>query len=110
MLAAGEALLAAGDKAAATALLSDAAKKLGNEPTRTALHLMVALAKASQDPQAARTAISLYQALPKLARPDIDAMWTLGKQYSLLGRQRQRQMRTAMSRPAPGTANARVAP
>ena len=79
VVAVGEALLAVGDKAAATELLAPAAKRLGNEPTRTALHLMVALAKASQDPQAARTAISLYQAMPKLARPDIDAMWALAK-------------------------------
>jgi tetratricopeptide (TPR) repeat protein len=78
-LAAGEALLHAGDKAAAATLLSAAAKRLGNEPTRTALHIMIALAKASQDPQAARTAISLYQAMPKLDRTDYDAMWALAK-------------------------------
>jgi hypothetical protein len=78
-LAAGEALLHAGDKAAAATLLRAAAKRLGNEPTRTALHIMVALAKASQDPQAARTAISLYQAMPKLDRTDYDAMWALAK-------------------------------
>jgi tetratricopeptide (TPR) repeat protein len=78
-LAAGEALIHAGDNAAAATLLGAAAKRLGNEPTRTALHIMIALAKASQDPQAARTAISLYQAMPKLDRTDYDAMWALTK-------------------------------
>lgn len=78
-LAAGEALIHAGDKTGATTLLGAAAKRLGNEPTRTALHIMVALAKASGDPQAARTAISLYQAMPKLDRTDYDAMWALAK-------------------------------
>jgi tetratricopeptide (TPR) repeat protein len=79
-LAAGEALLQAGDKAGAAALLGAAAKRLGNEPTRTALHIMIAFAKASGDPQAARTAVSLYQALPRLDRTDFDAIWELSKQ------------------------------
>src|SRR5262249_51473454 len=38
VLAIGTALLATGDKASAAAILGTAAKQLGNEPTRTALH------------------------------------------------------------------------
>jgi tetratricopeptide (TPR) repeat protein len=73
----GEALLAAGDSKGAVAVLAPAAKRLGNEPTRTGLHLMIAYAKASRDPQVARTTVSLYQALPKLDRSEYDAIWAL---------------------------------
>jgi tRNA A-37 threonylcarbamoyl transferase component Bud32 len=79
-LAAGRALLRAGDPAAATEVLAAAAKRLPNEPSRTALAILVALAEASQDSQAARTAISLYQAMPQLDRPGYDALWALSKQ------------------------------
>ncbi len=76
----GAALLAAGDRAGAATLLGDATKTLGNEPTRTGLLLAIALAQASDDPQAARLAISLYQAMPALERgATYDAMWALSK-------------------------------
>jgi tetratricopeptide (TPR) repeat protein len=76
----GTALLASGDRAGAAAILGAAAKGLGNEPTRTGLLIAIALAQASEDPQAARLAISLYQAMPALERgPIYDAMWTLSK-------------------------------
>lgn len=76
----GRALLAAGDRTAAAQLLGDAAKALGNEPTRTALAIAIVLAQASDEPQAARVAISLYQAMPSLERgPVYDAMWALAK-------------------------------
>ena len=78
-LAAGRALAWAGDTAAATEVLAAVAKRLPNEPSKTALEILVALAAASQDPQAARTAVSAYQALPQLARPDYDALWELAK-------------------------------
>jgi hypothetical protein len=38
---------------------------------------MIAYAKATQNPQAARTTVSLYQALPKLQRSDYDEIWEL---------------------------------
>ncbi|NVB85504.1 MAG: serine/threonine protein kinase [Kofleriaceae bacterium] len=79
-LAAGRALLRAGETATATEVLAAAAKHLPNEPSRTALAILVALAEASQDSQAARTAVSLYQAMPQLDRPGYDALWALSKQ------------------------------
>jgi tetratricopeptide (TPR) repeat protein len=50
--------------------------KLGDEPTRTALRVYIKLARAGNI-QAARTAVSLYQALPELARTDYDEIWNL---------------------------------
>ena len=49
---------------------------LGNEPTRTALRVYIALARTG-NVQAARAAISVYQALPELARTDYDEMWNM---------------------------------
>jgi len=74
------ALLAVGDRDSAKAILDPLLKALGNEPTRTALRIAIALAQASSEPQAARVAISLYQALPSLERgPVYDAIWALSK-------------------------------
>ncbi len=44
--------------------------KAGNEPTRTALDAAIGLAQSSDPraPQAARTAVALYQAMPELGR------------------------------------------
>jgi tetratricopeptide (TPR) repeat protein len=50
--------------------------KLSDEPTRTALRVYIALARAG-NVQAARTAISLYQALPELERGAYDEMWAI---------------------------------
>jgi len=64
----------------APADLAARAKALPNEPSRTALALWIALAKATQDPQAARAAISLYQAMPQLGRgATYDSMWALSR-------------------------------
>jgi hypothetical protein len=49
---------------------------LGEEPTRTALRVYIALARTG-NVQAARAAISVYQALPELARTDYDEMWNM---------------------------------
>ncbi|MDB4952918.1 MAG: hypothetical protein JWO36_487 [Myxococcales bacterium] len=71
------ALLATGDRNAAAAIYTAAITKLGNEPTRTALATYIGLARSTDGPraaQAARVAISLFQALPLLARTDYDAM------------------------------------
>jgi tetratricopeptide (TPR) repeat protein len=77
----GAALLAVGDRTAAAAILAKAAAMLGNEPSRTALQVFVHLARASDAnaAQAARTAISLYQAMPQLDRADHDEMWIIAR-------------------------------
>ena len=71
---------ATGEPAAAPALTaaqaSAAVGDLGNEPTRTALRVYITLARGG-NVQAARAAISVYQALPELARTDYDEMWNL---------------------------------
>jgi len=77
--AVGEKLLAAGDKAGATRVLKAAVAQLGEEPTRTALRIYIALARASGDPQAARAAISAYQAMPELERSAEDEMWAISR-------------------------------
>ena len=76
----GEALLAAGDRTRAADVLGKTAAALGNEPTRTALRVFIGLAHSSADPaQAARAAVAVYQALPRLARSAFDEMWKLAK-------------------------------
>jgi len=77
--AVGERLLAAGDKPGATQILKAATDHLGEEPTRTALRIYIALARASGDPQAARAAISAYQAMPEVERGANDEMWALSR-------------------------------
>jgi hypothetical protein len=64
------------DAHAATALLTAAAAQLGNEPTRTALRIYIDLARGG-NVQAARAAISVYQALPELERGAYDEMWEI---------------------------------
>ena len=73
----GAALLAVGDRGDAAAVFGAAAAKLGNEPTRTALATFIGLARstdAAKAAQAARVAISLFQAMPRLGRADYAAM------------------------------------
>jgi hypothetical protein len=63
------------------AALEAQANALPNEPSRTALATWIALARAAHSPQAARAAISLYQAMPQLGRgATYDEMWALSKQ------------------------------
>ena len=50
--------------------------ELGDEPTRTALRVYIKLARAG-NVQAARAAISVYQALPELERGADDEMWAI---------------------------------
>lgn len=69
-----EGLRAGGDDA--RDVLTHAAAQLGNEPTRTALRVYIALARTG-NVQAARAAIAVYQALPELARSYYDEMWDL---------------------------------
>lgn len=73
--------LAAGDRAGAAELLAMLVPDLGNEPTRVALRIFVALARTSdtQAQAAARAAISLYQAMPQLDRADHDEMWAISR-------------------------------
>jgi len=70
----GRAMLLAGDRGAALAnLFEGAIDHSSNEPNRSALAAALLLARCD-DPragQAARTAISLFQAMPQLARPDM---------------------------------------
>ena len=75
----GAALLAAGDRDGAVAVLTTASATLGNEPSRTALRIYIALAHAdpAKAAAAARAAIATYQALPQLARPDYAELWRL---------------------------------
>ena len=75
----GEALLARGDRDGATRLLRAAVPELGEEPTRSALRIYIALARATQDPQAARAAVSAYQAMPEAQRGAYDEMWDLSR-------------------------------
>ena len=75
----GEALLAAGDRDGATRVLRAEVPDLGEEPTRSALRIYVALARATQDPQAARAAVSAYQAMPEARRDAYDEMWDLSR-------------------------------
>jgi hypothetical protein len=65
-----------GDGHAATSVLTAAVAQLGNEPTRTALRIYVDLARTG-NVQAARAAISVYQALPELERGAYDEMWAI---------------------------------
>lgn len=51
----------------------------GEEPTRTALAAAIGLADTTKDPQAARTAISLFQAMPQLDRTDLPRMQELAR-------------------------------
>ncbi|HEX5062861.1 MAG TPA: serine/threonine-protein kinase [Kofleriaceae bacterium] len=73
--------LAAGDRTAAADILAKTAAALGNEPTRTALHVFTQLAHASdtQAQAAARAAIALYQAMPALDRAEHDEMWAISR-------------------------------
>lgn len=71
----GEVLLARGDRDGAARVLRAAVPDLGDEPTRSALRIYVALARATQDPQAARAAVSAYQAMPEARRDAYDEMW-----------------------------------
>jgi hypothetical protein len=64
------------DAHVATEILTAAAAQLGNEPTRTALRIYIDLAR-SGNVQAARAAISVYQALPELERGAYDEMWAI---------------------------------
>ncbi|MFT3699501.1 MAG: tetratricopeptide repeat protein [Kofleriaceae bacterium] len=69
------------DPAAAIAAkqFQDAIDNAGEEPTRTALAAAIGLADATKNPQAARTAISLFQAMPQLDRTDLPRMQELAK-------------------------------
>lgn len=64
------------DAHAASQVLTAAVAQLGNEPTRTALRIYVDLARTG-NVQAARAAISVYQALPELERGAYDEMWAI---------------------------------
>jgi tetratricopeptide (TPR) repeat protein len=77
----GRALAAAGDAGGAAHVLAAAAAKLGNEPTLAALRIFVTLARTSDTraAAAARAAISLYQAMPKVDRTDHDEMWAISR-------------------------------
>lgn len=75
----GEALLAKGDRDGAARVLRGEVADLGEEPTRSALRIYVALARATQDPQAARAAVSAYQAMPEARRDAYDEMWDLSR-------------------------------
>lgn len=75
----GEALLAHGDRDGAAKLLRAAVPALGEEPTRSALRIYIALARATQDPQAARAAVSAFQAMPEARRDAYDEMWDLSR-------------------------------
>ncbi len=75
----GEALLAARDRDHAAAVLRAAVPDLGEEPTRSALRIYVALARATDDPQAARAAVAAYQAMPDAERGVYDEMWDLSR-------------------------------
>lgn len=75
----GEALLAKGDRDGAARVLRAEVPDLGEEPTRSALRIYVALARATQDPQAARAAVSAYQAMPEARRDAYDEMWDLSR-------------------------------
>src|SRR3569623_1877475 len=75
----GEALLAKGDRDGAARVLRAEVADLGEEPTRSALRIYVALARATQDPQAARAAVSAYQAMPEARRDAYDEMWDLSR-------------------------------
>ena len=64
------------DRHAVAGILSAAVGQLGNEPTRTALRVYIRLAETG-NVQAARAAISVYQALPELERSSYDEMWAI---------------------------------
>lgn len=72
-----EAMLAAGKRDEAAALLRAAVPDLGDEPTRSALRIYVALAHATGEAQAARAAVAAFQAMPEARRDAYDEMWEL---------------------------------
>ncbi|MBV8760558.1 MAG: hypothetical protein JO257_24920 [Deltaproteobacteria bacterium] len=74
-----EKMLATGNRVGATGLLRAAVPDLGEEPTRSALRIYVALARASGDAQAARAAIAAFQAMPEAERSAYDEMWDLSR-------------------------------
>jgi tetratricopeptide (TPR) repeat protein len=80
-VAIARAWFAGGHRKEAAELFATALARDGNEPSRTALEAAVGLAQCD-DPragQAARTAISLYQAMPQLGRASYPLMQELAK-------------------------------
>ncbi|MEO6773967.1 MAG: serine/threonine-protein kinase, partial [Kofleriaceae bacterium] len=79
----GRALLAAGERTPAVAnLFAGALAHSSDEPNRTALAAAIGLARCD-DPragQAARTAISLFQAMPELGRADLPRMQDVARE------------------------------
>jgi hypothetical protein len=81
-VAIARAWFAGGEHVKSAELFATALAHAGEEPNRTALDAAIGLAQCDDPraPQAARTAISLFQAMPELGRAQMPLMHQIAKQ------------------------------